>query len=540
MKRYFQISCHALMIAAFFALALTGRLDTPAIIVVTIGLGVSCIRTIRGMAPPLTARGAFLLSCGYIFFFMIDTLMISRSFIPASIHLVLFLQLAKLYQEKTDKDYFYLIILSFSQILAASSLTIDMSFVATLFLFLVALISTLMSFDMYRSERKSAAQTHNVAMPLGGISLWATVWIILTGVVLFLLIPRVGTGYFTRAASQALLVSGFTDSVQLGEIGQVKLSGAVVMHARQINGEPFAVLKWRGIVLDRFDGHNWSKSDRSHYGLRPTPDGQYSLHPVVESRNTTRYEILLEPLATNALFGPYEVRSISGKVPGIESDSDDSLYLRFPTARRLQYQVLSEIPDRARLMAETPLDDPIPDEIRERYLQLPDDLDPRVGKLATDISARGKSEVEKASLVESYLKRNYQYTLNLTWNPGEQPLSTFLFQAKAGHCEYFASSMAILLRAAGVPTRIVNGFLMGEYNPVGQDYIIRQSDAHSWVEIYRPGRGWMEFDPTPADSSHSEITLTTQLSHYVDAAELFWNSYVIVYDSSAQLQLFRS
>jgi protein-glutamine gamma-glutamyltransferase len=539
-KRYFQISCHALMITAFFALALTGRLDTASIIVVTIGLGVSLIRALRGMAAPLTARGAFLLSCGYIVFFMIDTLIISRSFIPASIHLVLFLQLAKLYQEKTDKDYFYLIILSFSQILAASSLTIDISFVATLFLFLVALISTLMSFDMYRSERKSGAQAQNVTMPVGGISLWATVWIILTGIVLFLLIPRVGTGYFTRAASQSLLVSGFTDSVQLGEIGQVKLSGAVVMHARQISGAPFAVLKWRGIVLENFDGHNWSKSDRQHYGLKPSPDGQFVLHPVVESRDTARYEILLEPLATNALFGPHEVRTISGRVPGLEHDSDDSIYLRFPTARRLQYQVLSEIPDRARMMAETPSDDSIPDEIRERYLQLPKDLDPRITKLADDITAKGQSPIEKASLVESYLKRTYKYTLNLTWKPGAQPLSTFLFSAKAGHCEYFASSMAILLRAAGVPTRLVNGFLMGEYNPVGQDYIIRQSDAHSWVEVYRPGSGWIEFDPTPADPNHNEITLATQISQYVDAAELFWNSYVIVYDATAQLQLFRS
>jgi len=92
------------MITAFFALALTGRLDTPSIIGVTSALGVSLIRTLRGLPPPLTYRGAFLLSCGYIVFFMIDTLIISRSFIPASIHLVLFLQLAKLYQEKSDKD----------------------------------------------------------------------------------------------------------------------------------------------------------------------------------------------------------------------------------------------------------------------------------------------------------------------------------------------------------------------------------------------------------------------------------------------------
>src|SRR2546426_7120966 len=193
MKRYFQISCHALIVTAFIALALTGRLGAPAIAIFTVGLAISVYRTVMNLPALLSARGAFVLSCAYIFFFFFDSAILSRSFIPASIHLVLFLELAKLLQEKSDKDYLYLIILSFLQILAASSLTIDMSFVATLFLFLVALISTLMSFDMYRSERKSETEMEEVAVPLGGMRLWATGWIIRTGAGLFFLIPRLGT-----------------------------------------------------------------------------------------------------------------------------------------------------------------------------------------------------------------------------------------------------------------------------------------------------------------------------------------------------------
>ena len=540
MKRYFQVSCHALMISAFFALVLTGRLDAPAIVVFTIGLGISVYRTIKGLREPLSPRGAFLLSCGYIFFFLFDSIVISRSFIPASIHLVLFLQLAKLYQEKSDKDYLYLIILSFLQILAASSLTIDISFVATLFLFLVALVSTLMSFDMYRSERKTTMQVRDAGAHLAGMSIWATVWIIVTAVILFLVIPRVGTGYFTRAAAQSLLVSGFTDRVQLGEIGEVKRSTAVVMHARQINGTPFAVLKWRGIALDKFDGHNWSNTRRKLSLLEPSPDDEYRIKPVVQSRDTSRYEILLEPLATNTLFGPHEVRSVFGRLPGLEYDSDDSLYLRFLTARRTQYQVLSEIRSRTRNVDSGSKEAPIPDYLGRRYLQLPIDLDPRITQLASDITTRGKSTIDKASLVEGYLKKNYKYTLNLTWEPGPQPVSTFLFESKSGHCEYFASSMALLLRAAGIPTRLINGYLMGEYNPVGQDYIIRESDAHSWIEVYVPGQGWIEFDPTPPDPNHHDMNLALQIAQYFDAMELFWNSYVITYDSGAQLQLFRS
>jgi transglutaminase-like putative cysteine protease len=539
MQRYFQISCHALVMAGFFALALTGRLDPAAIIVFTVAVTVSCYLTIQGMPAPLSARGALLLSFGYIFFFLLDLSIVSGSFIFASIHLVLFLQLVKLFQEKTDKDYFYLIVLSFLQVLAASSLTVDMTFVATLFLFLVALVATLMSFDMYRSERMNSMHAQEVAMPLSGMSLWATLWIILTGVVLFLIIPRVGTGYFTRAAGQSLLTSGFSDSVELGEIGQVKLSTAVVMHARQISGAPFAAVKWRGIALNHFDGRSWLKTNRKRSLLRPAWNGEYSIRPVADPSAAARYQILLEPLATNSLFGPHQVRAISGGVQEVEYDSEDSIYLRFPPAQRIQYQVLSEISNR-QMPVDSSHEGSIPDTIQARFLQLPRDIDPRIAQLARQITAQGKSTFERASLVEGYLKRNYRYTLNLTWAPGPQPLSTFLFEAKNGHCEYFASSMAILLRAVGIPTRLVNGFLMGEYNPVANDYIVRESDAHSWVEVYIPDRGWIEFDPTPPDPNRRDPGLAAQMWHYVDAMEVYWNSYVLVYDSGAQRQLFRS
>jgi protein-glutamine gamma-glutamyltransferase len=540
MQRYFQISVHALIVSAFVALALTGRLDGPSMVLFTIGLAISTYRTLKGLPPLLTARGAFYLSCAYILFFVFDTFVLSRSFIPASIHLVLFLELAKLYQHKTDKDYFYLILLSFLQVLAASSLTIEISFVATLFLFLVALVSTLMSFDMYRSERSMETRFENVGVPLSGMSLWATIWIIIIGVAIFFAIPRVGTGYFSRADTPSLLLSGFTDSVELGDIGQVKLSSAVVMHARQISGTPFAVLKWRGISLDDFNGRNWYKTERKRFPVPRSPNGEYSIEPVGVSGEAVQYEILLEPLATTTLFGPHQLRSFSGRLPSLEIDKDESAYLRFQTLRRVQYRVVSEVPNRKQWLNTTDQEEVIPPEISQKYLKLPANTDPRIADLAREITQRGTSIIDKATLVEGYLKKNYRYTLRLSWTPGPQPVATFLFDAKVGHCEYFASSMAILLRTAGVPTRIVNGFMMGEYNPVGGDYIVRQSDAHSWVEVYVPGHGWLEFDPTPPDPNQREVDLAMQISHYVDAMQMFWNSYILSYDSGAQLQLFRS
>src|SRR6185295_7176851 len=103
-----------------------------------------------------------------------------------------------------------------------------------------------------------------------------------------------------------------------------------------------------------------------------------------------RYEILLEPLATNTLFGPHQVRAISGRIPGVEYDTDDAVYIRFPTPRRLQYQVLSEIPDRSRMLDSPSETDRAADEIGGRYLQLPRQIDPRIAQLANQITANGK------------------------------------------------------------------------------------------------------------------------------------------------------
>ena len=542
MKRYFQISCHALIIAGFLSLAVTGRLDAPSILVFTLGVLGSLYRTMRNRPPLLSARAGFYLSCSYILFFALDSAIISQSFITATIHLVLFLELAKLYQHKSYKDYLYLIVLAFLKVLAASSLTIDISFVATLLLFMIALVSTLMSFDMYRSERgRPSHNTQGMAVPLGGMSIWATMWIIVTGTVLFFTIPRVGTGYFSRADTPSLLLSGFTETVQLGDIGQVKLSSAVVMHAKRIGGPAHDTLRWRGISLDQFDGVGWRKSDRKRSQVRPSFNNQFAIRPVENTGDVVQYVVLLEPLATTALFGPFQVRNVYGRVQGgVEVDNDDSIYMRVQSLRRVQYEVFSEVSAKNFLPAEFVSDEEIPATIAPKYLQLPEGIDDRVRQLTEEVTAPAASPMEKASLIEAFLKRNYRYTLDLNWIPGKQPVSTFLFDAKSGHCEYFASSMAIMLRTIGIPTRIVNGFLMGEYNPVGDAYIIRQSDAHSWVEVYITGSGWVEFDPTPPDTNRPDIDLAKQIAHYVDAAELFWNSYILIYDTTAQTQLFHS
>ena len=144
----------------------------------------------------------------------------------------------------------------------------------------------------------------------------------------------------------------------------------------------------------------------------------------------------------------------------------------------------------------------IPSPIRQVYLQLPR-LDPRVKRLADEITAGSQNEYDKAANIQRHLMSHYAYTLDLSGTHGEDPLADFLFVRRAGHCEYFASAMTVLLRAEGIPARYVTGFSPGEYNDVGGDYIIRESDAHAWVEVYFPGYGWITFDPTPPGDAKS-------------------------------------
>jgi hypothetical protein len=167
------------------------------------------------------------------------------------------------------------------------------------------------------------------------------------------------------------------------------------------------------------------------------------------------------------------------------------------------------------------------------YLPVPGLLDPRIPRLATQVSGAASNSYDKAVALETYLKTHYGYTLQLLRSPVADPLANFLFERKQGHCEYFASSMAVMLRTLHIPARLVNGFRSDEFNDVTGNYVVRAKNAHSWVEAYFPGYGWITFDPTPGgDVATPEGWDRAAL--YLDAVQSFWREWVISYDSSHQ------
>ncbi len=176
-----------------------------------------------------------------------------------------------------------------------------------------------------------------------------------------------------------------------------------------------------------------------------------------------------------------------------------------------------------------------------RYLQLPESLDPRISDLARAIviSADARNRYDAARAIERQLQTNYGYTLEMKAG-GPDPLADFLFNVRAGHCEYFSSAMAVMLRTRGIAARVVNGFLSGEYNDAAGAYTVRQSDAHSWVEVYFPETdSWVTFDPTPAAgrTAPERTGLAAYLGKYTEAFELLWFQYVVGYDKQEQRSL---
>jgi transglutaminase-like putative cysteine protease len=251
-------------------------------------------------------------------------------------------------------------------------------------------------------------------------------------------------------------------------------------------------------------------------------------------------------MATDALFVPGNALAIRGNFTGeaggvsrrrtyIYRDASGSLANPFHNYVAIRYTGLSQLPplDRARLEASGA---EYPADVADRYLQLPDGLDARIAGLALSTTARAVTRYDKAATLENFLKTKYSYTLDLAGKPGRDPLAHFLFETRAGHCEYFASAMTVMLRTLGIPAREVNGFLPGEYNDLGGDYIVRASDAHSWVEAYFPGNGWIVFDPTPAAPAES-AGVFKRLAQFADWAELTWNDWVIGYDIAHQTAL---
>jgi transglutaminase-like putative cysteine protease/Ca2+/Na+ antiporter len=481
-------------------------------------------------------------------------------------HLILFLSAVKLLQVKADRDWFFLYLISFFVVLLAAGLSTSPVFLLTLTLYLLCILSTVVAFEIQKARRKvQATQTRILIAPdstifrklsiqrwrrryhetrrLPLVSLALLLFIVVLALPFFLIAPRTRANALTRSGNGlAGMFVGFSDRVRLGEIGRLKRSDEIVMHVRlEANGAGSSKdLRWRGVALDEFTGREWIKSSTAQrFEKKESDSGLFQVGTTEDLRRLTAQTFFVEPLDTPVLFGLPRIVAVQGRLPFVRVDSEGSAQSRPHDQERAVYRVYSDTltPDPSVLRADG-LDYYVS---AARYLALRDNLDPRIKATTKDVIARAgaRNGYDAARAVESYLRDNYGYTLDLKAG-GPDPLADFLFNVKEGHCEYFSTAMAVMLRTQGVATRVVNGFLPGQFNEAADAFTVRQSDAHSWVEVYfSETNSWVTFDPTPAAGRTPRVRsgLAAQLSKYSEALELMWFQYVIGYDKQEQRSL---
>jgi protein-glutamine gamma-glutamyltransferase len=548
-ERYFQVSLYLLVLTGFGTLASTGTLDAPAVLLVGMALLVRGYLLTKRSEVLIPTRWVNRLTLAYVGFYAADYSIFSGSFLTATVHLVLFGMVIRLFSAQKDRDLYMLAVLSFLMVLAAAVLTVDSVFLFAFAGFMLMATTTFVLMEMRRSSQAATIPARESTDPnayrrmavfLAGLSP-ALVALILAGAfAIFFVLPRMSAGYLGSFVSGGDMAVGFSDRVQLGQIGQIQQSSAVVMHV-QIDGDTHGSydLKWRGVALGIFDGKTWS--NRSEQTPLPTLEqGRFVLwHPSsligTHAIRAIHYRVLMEPIGTNVFFLAGRTHYLTGNYRSVAVDRTGSVYNLDADHPVTLYEADADLslPNLQDLRSAS---GSIPPEIKIDYLQLPH-LDPRTPQLAQRVTANADNDYDRAIAIEHYLMSNYTYTLQLPRTPPSDPLANFLFERKQGHCEYFASSMAIMLRTLQIPSRVVNGFRTTEFNDLTSNYVIRASSAHSWVEAYFPGNGWVTFDPTPGSGPMTGASGWDRMLLYVDAMASFWREWVVNYDAGHQRSL---
>ncbi len=470
--------------------------------------------------------------------------------------LILLLCVIKLFQRKGDRDWLFLYLMAFFEVLLGAALSISPLYLGSLILYLFVSVLAIIAFEIRKSARivdknqnkKTFQTSENLnntpfrKLPVAAITLLFLIVAFATP--MFFMLPRVGGAGFGANQGGVTGMTGFSNTVKLGEIGRIQQSDEVVMRV-QIEGETqetFGGIRWRGVALDTFDNKNWSKKKAPPQNtLVKGENGMFQVDTLRDRRFMVEQTVYLEPLDTTVLFGLPRPVAVQGNFQVVQKDA----YGRIDSFRngleRISYKVFS---DRWTPGVEALRNDNAAYAADDAdYLQIPEKFDARIGRLATEVTRGKTNRYDKARAIENYLQTQFGYTLEQKAG-GDEPLADFLFNVREGHCEYFATAMVMMLRTQGVAARIVNGFQRGEYNETADMFVVKQKNAHSWVEVYFPReRTWITFDPTPSvgqNLTENSAGMFDFARKYLDALEALWIQYFVSYDNQEQRSLFRS
>jgi transglutaminase-like putative cysteine protease len=474
--------------------------------------------------------------------------------------------LLKLLFRKDRQDLIQVIGLSFFLLLSASTLALDFTYLFTFMVYVLAAAWTLSLYALAGtsggspgsqspSEKKLlfGSLARNCAITLGLVLLFAA------GI--FVFFPRLSLEVFQGSFLGPSQQSGISDKMNLVKSGPLSQSPAVVARVEMSPEDrrklgPVGYL--RGQTLSFFNGTQWSASEDS--GKTDVQDGSKSRILRIQKLSRNQFQILdpdrrrlmthglrlnaasfvkqkiyLEALDSPILFALPWTDSIQARLPEVLVFSDGSVQRPPQFAGRIFYEARS-IVERPPQNADAPASLPDPED-----LELPDLDFSRVRALVKKTVSPKDPPLVKARKIETYLSRNFQYDLNTRTKNPRNPVEEFLFETRKGHCEYFASAMALMLRLENIPARIATGFVLSEWNEDGHYFIVRSKDAHSWVEV-QAGDLWLEFDPSPREGTPDlqSAGWMERLRRKVDYANFLWNAYVLSYDMESQKQVSRT
>jgi protein-glutamine gamma-glutamyltransferase len=554
---YFELALYLLVCTGFGTLASTSGLDLPSIVLVAVALVFRGYLLAKRRTWTISERWTTPLSIAYFVFFAADYFVFSRAFLPATVHLALFGVVVRMFSLRRERDHVTLAILAFLMVLAAAVLTVDSIFLFCFAAFMLMAVGTFVLMEMRRSghaaniqaKHSNDPQEHrHLAFSMARVAPLLMLMILISGAAVFFVMPRMSAGYMGNFSFGTDLSSGFSDRVQLGQIGQIQQSNAVVMHI-QIDGDTVGRydLHWRGVALSNFDGTSWFNPrerlvlHQNCCSVPVAPQANLPLRSYILASQTRehliRYRVVMEPIGTNVFFLAPWARRVTGNYQMLAADSVGTVYDFDNQHPITSYQAESDIAEPAPAELRTATRN-FPPQVEAAYLRLPL-LDPRIPRLAAQITGSSSNDFDRAAAIENYLRTHFGYTLQLPQTKVKDPVANFLFERKQGHCEYFASAMAVMLRTLGIPSRVVNGFRSDEFNDLTGNYVVRAKDAHSWVEAYFPGYGWQTFDPTPAGAG-ARPQGWSRIGLYIDAMSSFWRDWVVSYDSSHQYVLGRT
>ncbi|WP_339524241.1 transglutaminase TgpA family protein [Pseudomonas sp. EA_35y_Pfl2_R111] len=374
----------------------------------------------------------------------------------------------KFLEMRSRRDALLLIFLGFFVVVTAYLFDDSMLIAFYSLLPVTALLAALIGLQ----QSSLAEQPWPTARLAGGLLLQALPVMLL----LFVFFPRMSP-LWSLPVSNGMATTGLSDSMAPADIADLSRSAALAFRA-SFNGEtpPRSELYWRALTLDRFDGRRWSQSDYAEFG----PGAQWQ-----KQGDALSYSIVMQPSGQRWLFA-LDVAQTS--LEQTRQMSDFRLQRRQPVDRSLIYQATSW-PQALR-------EPQLPQAAKRRALQLPDQGEPRSRAWAEQLKREHPQPKQLVQALLSHFNREpFTYTLRPS-RLGLNNIDDFLFATRRGFCAHYAGAMTYVLRAAGIPARVVAGYQGGEYNPAGNYVQVRQFDAHAWVEYWQEGQGWVSVDPT--------------------------------------------